>query len=55
MGNIYKELYEAERSGDSWTASNIREKIADLEETASLNNTSVDALTNDDWVFSGGA
>lgn len=55
MGNIYKELYDAQRYGDDWTASNIRDRIRSLEEAASWNNTTVEALLNDDWKFSGGA
>ena len=55
MSNIYKQLYDAQRSGDDWTISNIKERIHDLEEAASWNNTTVDALTNEEYIFSGGA
>ena len=49
--NLYKDYYDAMSRGDEWSgvdAAEIREKIKQAEETASLNGVSVESVLNDD-------
>lgn len=46
MDNPYKDYYDAKSSGDECRAAEVKERIENLEEMASLNGISVETLLN---------